>query len=432
MKNRYTQNTPPWLKFALTMAAICIALSSGRMANADAQYTVALTDIMIVLDLSGSMGAEENDDRFDAFFSWITAFSTPKDRVGIVAMGNGSKLLAPLTEWENFRFADYRKKLRQRAKYTDVAAGLENAYYELKNNTRENSSRLIILFSDAQIDMPKGMWDMENSLRYLHDSLVPSMKQEHIQLLAVVPDGLKANFQLLQELTSATNGAYFRGVPGDAVAIRQQFFTRAKTVSKGNPSTGVKSPTATSPEPLDPLPKPSVKIAKTAPLPHSTQGTSATPVVSGHNPPSFVTEFMVLGAILLLGFAIVLTAIVILFKRTAGSKDAQADELVDMLHELQSLKTDAQKSALDTDVFNDNIDGDDEPDFGEPQDRLSVSLISPFLDYQEARGAIRKRPVDEIAIKPAFSEEHTGDINLSVSNMETLIGTGVPEVEDKK
>jgi hypothetical protein len=385
-------------------------------------------DIVVVLDLSGSMEAaddEDNNNRFSALFTWTGSFTVPGDRIAVVTMGNGSKLISSLQPKAQFSFADHAGKLKRRARYTDVAAGLENAYYQLKTNARPDAVKLILMLSDAQIDMPRGMWDLENSMRYLHDSLIPSMKKENITLISIVPDGLKANFPLLQELSDGTGGVYYRGLPGDVVAVRRQHLRPlTATVAPSEKETPAVSPVASTAEKNL---KPTASATDAAPMEVKSEK-PATQSTQADN--SMRLEFIVLGGILLLGFTLILGAIMVLFKRTAA-RPVGDDEITDVLEEVQALKSEAtQSERLATQLESDMAD-DDDPDFGEPRERLSVSMVSPFLDYEEARAVVRKRPTDEIAVKPVFSVEPAEEANLSVSNMETLIGTASPMVDDK-
>jgi hypothetical protein len=140
-------------------------------------------------------------------------------------------------------------------------------------------------------------------------------------------------------------------------------------------------------------------------------------------------EFIVLGGILLLGFVLIMVGFLVLFKRMAA-RPAADDEIADVLEEVQALKSEATHPERLSPDIDDGLE-DDDPDFGEPRERLSVSLVSPFLDYEDARSMVQPRPTDEIAVKPAFSDEAADGANLSVSNMETLIGTASPMVDDK-
>lgn len=386
-------------------------------------------DIVVVLDLSGSMGAADDEDnnnnRFRAFFTWTGSFTVPGDRIAVVTMGNGSKLISPLQPKAQFSFADHAAKLKHRARYTDVAAGLENAYYQLKTNARPDAVKLILMLSDAQIDMPRGMWDLENSMRYLHDSLIPSMKKENITLVSIVPDGLKANFPLLQELSDGTGGVYYRGLPGDVVAVRRQHIRPLpSTVARAEKVTPAVSQVTSTTEK-------NIRTSSSAVDISSSEVKSEKPATqSAQADNGMRLEFIVLGGILLLGFTLILGAIMVLFKRTAA-RPVGDDEIADVLEEVQALKSEAtQSERLATQLDSDMAD-DDDPDFGEPRERLSVSMVSPFLDYEEAKAVVRKRPTDEIAVKPVFSDEPAEEANLSVSNMETLIGTASPMVDDK-
>jgi hypothetical protein len=385
-------------------------------------------DIVVVLDLSGSMGTaddEDNNNRFSAFFTWTGSFTLPGDRIAVVTMGNGSKLISSLQPKAQFSFADHAGKLKRRARYTDVASGLENAYYQLKTNGRPDAVKLILMLSDAQIDMPRGMWDLENSMRYLHDSLIPSMKKENITLVSIVPDGLKANFPLLQELSDGTGGVYYRGLPGDVVAVRRQHIRPlTATVALSKKETPAVSQVASAAEKSVKSPD-SVSDTVPAKLKSEKPATQSAQADNGMR-----LEFIVLGGILFLGFTLIFGAIMVLFKRTSV-RPASDDEIADVLEEVQALKSEAnQTERLATQLESDMAD-DDDPDFGEPRERLSVSMVSPFLDYEEAKAVVRKRPTDEIAVKPVFSDDPAEEANLSVSTMETLIGTASPMVDDK-
>ncbi|MBN2525189.1 MAG: VWA domain-containing protein [Deltaproteobacteria bacterium] len=414
---------------AIVTAIVCVAPDTRASEDHSA-------DIIVVLDLSGSMKSDDTADRFNAFFSWASTFKVKGDRIGIVAMGNGARLIAPLTEAAEIDFAKLSNRLKRRAKYTDVAAGLENAYYELKNNSRPKVAKLILLYSDAQIDMPKGTWDMENSLRYLRGSLIPSLSQEQIGLLAIVPDGLKANFPLLQEMAVGTNGVYYRGLPPDAVATRHKILQKQYYQTETPAAIAAGAPKAT---PHPQLPLPSESQSESAPPVLKTKAEpSESPTAAGSGVPKEVggigIGFLVLAGVLLMGFTIMLVALAVLFRRTRQPAPTRKEELVDVLQELQSLKSETEKSGMYVRQIAHDMDADGEPNFGEPQDELSLSMVTPFLDYEEAKAVIhRQHPVvDEIAASPAFEHKDAENGNLSVSTMETLIGTAAATTDDKE
>lgn len=402
-------------------------------------------DIVVVLDLSGSMKSNGGEERFGSFFQWVDTFVTSADRVGVVGMGHGAKLIAPLTPKEQFSFEEYTKKLEERAKFTDVAAGLENAYYELKTNSAPNATKVILLLSDAQIDMPKGLWDLENSTRYMHNSLIPAMKRENVKIISIVPEGLKANFPLLQELANGTGGVYYRGLPANAVGVR---------------TTYLKDSAAASTEMAVPTPQ-GKDVVQATKLKNETQTARAAPrkkaetanSAENHQPAAQTAggetlrmELMILGGVLLFGFALVFVAIFVLFKRLGTSSgdvefeepmespedSASHEALQSVLEEVQSLKQESHRSDVESKQYMTEEDAGDELDFGEPQENLSVSLVAPYLDYEKIISEHPLGPSDEISSKPAFAMEESEDTNLSVSNMETLIGTGMDDFDEKE
>jgi hypothetical protein len=83
---------------------------------------------------------------------------------------------------------------------------------------------------------------------------------------------------------------------------------------------------------------------------------------------------------------------------------------------------------LESDDSDGSYKQDDEDNFGAPEERLSVSMVSPFLDFTDNPDT---KASDEIISSPAFSEKDENS-NLSISMMETLIGTSPLKREEEK
>lgn len=390
-------------------------------------------DIVVIIDTSGSMKAKESKERIGAFIDWAHTYGLQKDRISFVAMGNGAKLIVPLTDKPQLSFDSIKSQLQYRAKYTDVAAGLENAYYELKTNSRPQAKKIILMFSDAQIDMPKGMWDLENSLRYLQTSLIPAMKRERIRIVSIVPQGLQANFPLLQELANGTNGIYYRGLPNDAIATRQINAQHIDSIPKKETlqlKTKNKTPKATL---LSESKAKKELISKSTARGKSdvSKNISKETSVQAHQSSasnSIQYQFRLLAVVLVIGFAAVFIAMFVLYKKTTPKKSTN-DELINVLEEVQSLKVYSQRNNDEAKQFLN--EENEELDFGEPKENLSVSLVAPFLNYSETEAILSQDKMDEITSKPAFALDTDEDPSLSVSNMETLIGTTPRQTDEK-
>jgi hypothetical protein len=326
--------------------------------------------------------------------------------------------------------------LKHRERFTDVAAGLENAYYQLKTASRPNREKVILLYSDAEIDIPGGEWASHNAMRYLIERLNPALTESRIRLMAIVPDGLKANFQLLHELSSSTGGMYYRGVPADANAVRAEL-TAARAPAEAAPGTPTPLPDPSKALSVPPAPLPA---AAPVPAPQQTPPRSkASPktAISSQTAPDdastpgwVVALFAVLGAVLV-GIAAVL-ALFPRRRRPPAGELSEIARLLDDVHALKKLTREQRVSRVSS--FGPAHHGavDSGLDFGDQSELLSVSLVSPFLDYADPVAGSHGF-TDDIAQKPAFTEEdeETG-ANLSMSNMETLLGTPEADVEKQK
>jgi hypothetical protein len=409
--------TKRWI--LLTLIGVLPSLAFPLNGSADAAGQGA--DVMMVLDLSGSMQSRGGARRYEALFEWMNGFTTTKDRVGVVAMGYGARLVSEFVACGGFSLQSVKKALIQREKFTDVAAGLESAYYQLKSTPTSDRRRIIILYSDAQIDMPGGPWASQNAMRYIVEKLMPAMKEERIQIVAVVPSGLKANFQLLHQLSSETSGAYYRGLPADASAVRREIDAPV-VKAKNRVERAISAPITPAVQPVKPHPsKAETKKVSGA------QKVVVERVVQG----GVASWMVVLLAIFGVAILAVLGAVVFLFRSTRQHPDT-SHELVQVLEDMQSLRRlTANKDELEAPAPPDYFDDEKDTTAAEEEadEALSLSTVSPFLEYEDTDSMPQAAPADEIASKPAFDIDGEEDPNLSLSTMETLIGGIAPDVE---
>ena len=213
-----------WLAWILVGIALPAPAQPGNPADRRS------IDLVLALDLSGSMGV--NKARYTDMFSWVSNFGQVGDRIGVVAFGSSNQVLEEMKPFEQFKLAPVERALTQGAKYTDLAAGLEQAYYVLKRNVRPGAAHLILLFSDGRIDLPGGVEAAKASERYLREVLLSAMINEKIQMFAFVPKGLSGDYLFLHELTEKTGGDYSRGLPENPGPFRRQYLANLELSSR--------------------------------------------------------------------------------------------------------------------------------------------------------------------------------------------------------
>lgn len=430
-----------WVQMLVAACAAVFFIGAG---NRTAEASAKKADVMAVLDLSGSMRSG-GAGRYEALFAWLQAFTEAGDRIGVVAMGTGARLVAPLTERDEISFQALEEELRNREKFTDLAAGMEAAYYQLKTASSPDAKRIILLYSDARIDMPKGEWDLRNSVRYLLERLKPSLKADGVQVLAVVPDGLDADFQLLHELSFDTGGMYYRGLPPEAAAARARLVSvpdKEKKVRQQEPT--IASSEEMPAETVSPV-APASAEDKPSAMSHGKE--AAPPVVVERvireGASSWMIALFVIFGILL---SVMFVMLVFLFRggRKNSYEEDEEDEdedeeyeenkecddelqrMLDSVHSLKQLTSRRRVSSEDVDESELPSDGVVSEDPGDP---LSLSLVSPFLEFSDTdKEAVRDVVTDDIASAPAFGDDEKNGISeLSISSMETLLGTAAAE-----
>jgi hypothetical protein len=181
-------------------------------------------DMILVLDVSGSMGKVDRSEPYKKVLDWVEHVGKSEDRIGVLAFGSQNQTAVPLTGFDRFDPAGAVNPTKKLDKYTNLAAGLENAYYLLKTESRKGAKRAVLLFSDGRVDLPSAD-ATAMSEAYIRDVLVPAMKRESIKLFAFTPEEISADFPFLQELVEGTEGGYFRGMPDNPEEFRAQLIT---------------------------------------------------------------------------------------------------------------------------------------------------------------------------------------------------------------
>ena len=157
---------------------------------------VRYIDMMLVLDTSGSLAQTDPDDfRTEAAVGLIRGLSPKSDiQIGVIGFNNSNDLLQPLTADRNSVIAALRG-LKQSGG-TNLAAGIETAVDELVRNGREDSSRVIVLFTDG----------MSNEKKARAAANYAKSEGVAVQTL-LLGENLKGGF-LLEEIAAGTGGSF--------------------------------------------------------------------------------------------------------------------------------------------------------------------------------------------------------------------------------
>ena len=181
--------------------------------------SAATNDVMLVLDNSGSMRA---NDPARLSVSAVTDFIRGQSvgtRVGIVVFADAPRLVQPLAEvvpGEREQLLAGLDSLDFRGQWTETAAAVERALYELRVNGREGAGKAIILMTDGIIDTGNEQRDLEKA-RWLRDMLTAQAREEGVRIFGIAFTE-NADYQLLQSVSQATDGDYFRALRAQDIA----------------------------------------------------------------------------------------------------------------------------------------------------------------------------------------------------------------------
>ncbi len=170
------------------------------------------SDILLVLDNSGSMRKNDPQKLMHAVVTRFARQLSTDSRLGILIFGKGATLVLPLTSVNQAGFQAQLEESLRRVDYssalTDTPAGVERAIYELRQNSLPGAKRIIILFTDGIVDVGNAEKGIERE-RWLRSNLTLTARQMGIRIFAVAFTE-EADFQLMQSVAQGTDGEYFR------------------------------------------------------------------------------------------------------------------------------------------------------------------------------------------------------------------------------
>ncbi|HAC33973.1 MAG TPA: hypothetical protein DCF45_05575, partial [Gammaproteobacteria bacterium] len=171
----------------------------------------ATNNIMLVVDNSGSM--KQNDPEFlvrDTLINFVRNLPE-SDRVGILLFGTQSRTILPLTQVSAVAHHIDHNALRDINyvdQWTDTAAALEQASYDLKMDSTPSNQKAIVLLTDGIVDTGDKN-DSQRRREWIINGLAPQAAQSGIRIFSIAFTQA-ADFEVLQSIALATGGDYYR------------------------------------------------------------------------------------------------------------------------------------------------------------------------------------------------------------------------------
>lgn len=186
-----------------------------------ANTTPAAVDVMFVIDNSGSM--RKNDPGFltpeivKAFLGKLG----PRTRAGMILFDESARLLHPLGPVHDPKIRQGLTagldRIDYKGRFTNSAAGIERALYELKTRGRDQARHGIIFLTDGIIDTGNRQKDTELT-QWLKNDLAEACRRRNIRIFGIAFTE-NADFTLIQALAARTAGAYFRAYKPDDITV---------------------------------------------------------------------------------------------------------------------------------------------------------------------------------------------------------------------
>lgn len=190
-------------KFAGFVAAIYLALGYVPV-RAD-------QDVALLLDNSGSMQTNDPHRLASKAAEDFIGRQDADTRISVIEFSTKPNVLiplTPLTSSSRVRIDRALKSINYRGQWTDTAAALERAVYELANSDRPDAQKYIILMTDGHVDVGNALRDADK-INWINQSLIPQAANEHIRIFGIAFTE-QADYELLQTLAVKTGADYFR------------------------------------------------------------------------------------------------------------------------------------------------------------------------------------------------------------------------------
>ena len=205
-----------WLTLVLKTSLLFVQV--GVKATEPTALAQRPKDIVLVLDNSGSMNKNDPDFLVKKALGQFVRQVSSDTRLGILIFDEVAKLAVPLTPLGGDTRDAVLARLEQldyRGRWTNSAAAMEQAMYELMVNSREDATKSIIFLTDGIVDTGDPARDLE-STRWLREELAAGAAANGIRIYQIALSD-QADFQLLQSLAQKTRGNYFRALQAEYI-----------------------------------------------------------------------------------------------------------------------------------------------------------------------------------------------------------------------
>ena len=171
----------------------------------------AFQDIILIIDNSGSMKNNDPDYLTRQTVAKFVAGLPDQQRPALLLFGTQSRLISDLQSADQLSShikSGLLAEINYRDMWTDTAAAIELALYELKMNGRPNAEPVIIILTDGIVDTGDKL-DSQRRREWIMGGLAQQARQEGVRIFGIAFTAA-ADYELLQTLGQATQGDYFR------------------------------------------------------------------------------------------------------------------------------------------------------------------------------------------------------------------------------
>jgi Ca-activated chloride channel family protein len=164
-------------------------------------------DIVLVIDVSGSMEGDKLSGVKGALFSFVDQIESDRDRVAMVTFSSASQLVQPLAPVDETRLANSIRNLTAGGG-TQLYDAVVFALQHLQENDTEGRAQVIVAMTDGQSD---------GSIEVV-EQMLDNMEQPAI--IYTVGYGEDADLDVLQRIAQLAEGQVY---PSDPETIRQLY-----------------------------------------------------------------------------------------------------------------------------------------------------------------------------------------------------------------
>lgn len=164
------------------------------------------TDVVLVLDTSGSMLITDPDKLRNEGAKLLLQFLKKGDRLGIVSFADNSSVIRPLSDYSSEQEREVSKtisNLEITGQYTNLVTGVEAAKEMLDKDRRERSSQVIVLMSDGKMEPHPRAGTPEFISRILFEFYLPELKSKGVKIHTLSFSD-QADKDLLRQIAAAT------------------------------------------------------------------------------------------------------------------------------------------------------------------------------------------------------------------------------------